>query len=72
LDEEMNRGSYRTIANPLDEDEFIATAVKDFVAEELRPNLARVQKMTRGFLNRSVGSTLRGDTPHARRRCGGA
>ena len=48
LEEEMNRGSYRAIANPWDEDDFIAVAVKEFDAEELRPKPARVQNMARG------------------------
>ena len=72
FEEKMNRGLYGTIANPWDEDDFIAVAVKEFDAEELRPNPARVQKMTRGFLKRNLGGNLGGDTPHARHQRGGA
>ena len=45
LAKEMNKGSYRATANPLDEDDFIAAAAQDFDAEELRANRERVQHM---------------------------
>ena len=48
LAEDTSVGLYRAIANPWDEDDFIAVAVQDFDAEELRRNRERVQKMTRG------------------------
>ena len=71
---EMNKGAYRAIANPWDEEDVIAVALQDYQAEELRPNRERVQKMTRGFLHRFFVNTLwgRGNTPHVRRRRGGA
>ena len=47
LEEDLNKGSYRAMANPWDEDDFIAVAVQDFDAEDLRPVRERVQTMTR-------------------------
>ena len=35
---EMNKGAYRAIANPWDEEDVIAVALQDYQAEEQRPN----------------------------------
>ena len=48
LEVDLNKGSYRAIANPWDEDDFIAVAAQDFGAKDLRPNRERVQNMARG------------------------
>ena len=70
---EMNKGAYRAIANPWDEEDVIAAALQDYQAEELRPNRERVQKMARGFLHRYVGNImLVPNTPHAMHQRGGA
>ena len=57
LAKEVIKGSHRAIANPRDEDDFIAATVKECDAKELRSNPARVQNMARGFLQRDIGST---------------
>ena len=49
LAKEMNNGSYRAIANPSDEEDFIAAAAQDFDDDVLRPNHEWVQNnMARG------------------------
>ena len=58
--EQMNKGAYWAIANPWDEEDVIAAALKDYDADDLRPSRERVQKMTRGFLKRVFGCTLWG------------
>ena len=54
---EMNKSAYRTLANPLDEEDVIAVALQDYQAEEQRPNRELVQKMTRGCSHRFFGNT---------------
>ena len=53
----MNKGSYRAIANPWYEDDFITVAAQDFDAGELQPNPERIQNC-----NAISGRLLWGET----------